>query len=150
MKRGNAILYVMQWIMKTLPISLLKTIIFPVMDTFIFPVMDGKEWGNHFSFSFEIWKLGLCINFEESISLTFTTIARRLDRELFRGEHQPDIMKLKMHYRKVRRLDDGYLSIKIPCGTNARITKATTKDKNKVTCKRCLKFLEAKEDHGCI
>ena len=56
-------------------------------------------------------------------------------------------MTRKTHYRNVRRDKFRDLSITIPCNTwGLNLTRDTTKDPAKVTCKRCLRFLsEAKE-----
>lgn len=56
---------------------------------------------------------------------------------------------MKMHYRKVTFEENPFTgikvtSMKVPCGNwEAKITRDSTKDKSKVTCKRCLKYLEA-------
>jgi len=55
---------------------------------------------------------------------------------------------MKMHYRLVTRVGKSReLSMLVPCGTNAHLTRDTTKDVAQVTCKRCLaavKKLDAK------
>ena len=51
---------------------------------------------------------------------------------------------LKTHYRRVvygAKWNGGATSITIPCGTDAHITRNTTKETENVTCKRCLKWL---------
>lgn len=46
---------------------------------------------------------------------------------------------MKMHYRLVTRVGKSReLSMIVPCGTNAHLTRSTTKDVPLVTCKRCL------------
>jgi hypothetical protein len=47
----------------------------------------------------------------------------------------------KMHYRHVQYISK-QLSITVPCGTDAHITKDTTKNTNLVTCKRCVAWLK--------
>jgi len=57
----------------------------------------------------------------------------------------PKTNEMKTHYRRVKRLGKIFneeLSITVPCGANANITRDTTKDESKVTCSRCLKWLK--------
>lgn len=55
---------------------------------------------------------------------------------------------MKMHFRRISRQSNkswhpryGF-QFRVACGTDARWTSDTTSDKSKVTCKRCLKFIE--------
>ena len=57
---------------------------------------------------------------------------------------------MKMHYRKVTVETNpftgiGVTSIKIPCGSDVKIIGRSTKEKSKVTCKRCKMILDNKK-----
>jgi hypothetical protein len=50
---------------------------------------------------------------------------------------------MKTHFRRIDR--KAVVEFRVACGTDAHWTRDTTSDKSKVTCKKCLAFIEKQE-----
>lgn len=50
----------------------------------------------------------------------------------------------KVHFRVINRSPKALRQFSNPCGTNAHWTRDTTSDASKVTCKRCLEYINKK------